>query len=242
MPIATAVSWFSDHAGGELVYYKSKHDKGTPHPTPFNSAIVLDTDSIYHGVDPTGGLTVDPPVMIARDLHLVHKGEGQWMVTNGDGTALAGYDDLGWSDIRMSVQWKAYCFRDEEERRQWKDHTDDIAPAAALKLMIGEMVRDGGTQLQLQQRGQGNGNGNGNENGNGNGNANSNENESMLLSNAVIDMSAGDDHTILGTLVHAKVNATIALLCQHYIKKSVPFELLQEHPPPLKPTEPKAKL
>ena len=46
MVIATAISWFSDHTGGELVYYKDRDCAGTAHPTPFNSAIVLDTDSV----------------------------------------------------------------------------------------------------------------------------------------------------------------------------------------------------
>lgn len=141
VPIVTAISWFSDHQGGELVYYGALEEPGTPHPTPFNTALVLDTDSIFHGVDPTGGHELAPPRVPADSL-LQHKGDGRFcVISEATGQVLHGYEDMTWSDIRMSVQWKAYCFKNEAEQKSYHDHSDDITPAQAWKMMIAELVK-----------------------------------------------------------------------------------------------------
>ena len=58
LPIATAISWFSDGAGGELSLWPEGPDGPCIlHPTKPNTALVLDTDSLFHGVDPVGGPT-----------------------------------------------------------------------------------------------------------------------------------------------------------------------------------------
>lgn len=60
MPIATGVSWFRDGRGGEFVFYPDG-PTGAPRALPVrhNTAILLDTDSTFHGVDrvadPAGG-------------------------------------------------------------------------------------------------------------------------------------------------------------------------------------------
>ena len=43
----------------------------------------------------------------------------------------------------MSVQWKAYCFKHEEERRMWLEHSDDISPRAAYERLVSEVVQRG---------------------------------------------------------------------------------------------------
>lgn len=143
VPIATGISWYSDHTGGELVFYQDPDKPGVPHPTPFNSAIVLDTDSVYHGVDAVNGLDAPPPV-IPPDSLLTHKGNGRWCVMREKtGAVLDGYEDLSWKELRMSIQWKAYCFKDEAEQRAYHEHTDDITPALAWQTMVDELVRVG---------------------------------------------------------------------------------------------------
>merc|ERR1711924_200735 len=99
VPIATAISWYSDHSGGELVFYEDPDTPAVVHPTPFNTALVLDTDSIYHGVDAVGGLDVPPPV-IPNDSLLMHKGDGRWSVTKQESGEVIGnlYSDLSWED------------------------------------------------------------------------------------------------------------------------------------------------
>lgn len=141
VPIATAISWYSNHTGGELAFYADPDIPAVVHPTAFNSALVLDTDSVYHGVDPVGGQGVAPPV-VPQDSLLAHKGGGRWCVTSM-GKAVSGYEDLTWSDLRMSVQWKAYCFANETARAAFKNHTDDLAPVDAWRLMVDVLVAAG---------------------------------------------------------------------------------------------------
>src|SRR5207244_3389582 len=52
MPIATGVAWFHDCAGGDFVCWPDGPD-AAPHACPvrFNTAMLLDTDSVFHGVD-----------------------------------------------------------------------------------------------------------------------------------------------------------------------------------------------
>ena len=52
MPIATGIAWFHDCDGGALAYWPD--GVGAPaatHAARFNTAMVLDTDSVFHGVD-----------------------------------------------------------------------------------------------------------------------------------------------------------------------------------------------
>src|SRR5436309_6018942 len=52
MPIATAIAWFHDCDGGELAYWPNgPAAPAQQHRVRFNTAMVLDTDSVLHGVD-----------------------------------------------------------------------------------------------------------------------------------------------------------------------------------------------
>ena len=42
-----------------------------------------------------------------------------------------------------SVQWKGYCFKDEEDRQKWLKHSDDLSPELAWKTLLTEMERRG---------------------------------------------------------------------------------------------------
>ena len=45
--------------------------------------------------------------------------------------------------MRFSVQWKAYCWRDEAERGAYAAHTDDLEPEAAFEALVAEARRRG---------------------------------------------------------------------------------------------------
>src|SRR5437879_3374583 len=56
MPIATAISYFGQGGGGELAYYPDGPAGAAATYAPrHNTAVVLDTDSIFHGVDRVAG-------------------------------------------------------------------------------------------------------------------------------------------------------------------------------------------
>ena len=139
MPIATAVSWFRGCRGGAFAYYPDGRD-GAPETisADHDTAALLDTDSIFHGVDRVAE-TPEPLPPIRPGMRLVHEGGERWSVRDGD-AEVARYR---WDDIRFSVSWKAYCFADEAERRAVAEHTDDLTRERILETLIGDLRRRG---------------------------------------------------------------------------------------------------
>ncbi len=139
MPIATAVAYFEGCAGGEFVFYPDGRE-GAPHTLParHNTAVILDTDSVFHGVDRVadGGREIPP---IRTGAELVFAGNGSWRVELG-GETLARHR---WGEIRFSVSWKAYCFADAAEERAVHEHTDDVTRAQALATLVADLRAHG---------------------------------------------------------------------------------------------------
>lgn len=135
MPIATGIAYFHDCAGGELAYYPDGPD--APPRTlavRHNTAALLDTDSVFHGVDrvlePESGFPALRPGM-----QLVFDGEGRWSVRDGE-RVVARYS---WQDLRFSVSWKAYCFADEADRHRWREHREDLSLDAILERLVADL-------------------------------------------------------------------------------------------------------
>jgi len=134
MPIVTGVAWFSACAGGEFVFYPQGAD-GPPVSLPAkrNTAILLDTDSVFHGVDPVGR---DAPLAPLRPgMQLVFDGAGRWSIRDGD-AIVASY---AWDELRLSISWKAYCFADDAERRSWERHSDDLQLDTILDRLLDDL-------------------------------------------------------------------------------------------------------
>ncbi len=139
MPIATGVAWFGNPKGGEFVFYP-EGALGQPIalPAKHNSAIVLDTDSAFHGVDRVSEAGASL-AELARDMQLEFVGNGSWRLHRGD-REIARYQ---WDDLRFSVSWKAHCYADEAEEATVRDHSDDLD----RKIILDRLVED------LRQRG-----------------------------------------------------------------------------------------
>lgn len=139
MPIATIISYFGGGRGGELAYYPDG-PAGSPqtYKPKHNTAMVLDTDSVFHGVDRVLG---DESAMqrLRPGMRLHYEGADRWTVRDGD----AVISDHATDDIRYSVSWKAYCFADEAERAAWSAHTDDLTLEMILSRLVEDMVERG---------------------------------------------------------------------------------------------------
>jgi hypothetical protein len=124
MPIATGIAYFGDAKGGELAYYPdgAAGDAATYAPV-HNSAALLDTDTVFHGVDRVAG---DDAVLdaLVPGMELRHEGDRRWTLRSPGGDEVATFAT---DDLRYSVSWKAYCFADEAERRAWDEHSDDLS-------------------------------------------------------------------------------------------------------------------
>ncbi len=136
IPIATAIAWYHDaDTGGELAYYPDGAD-GAPvaHRTRKDSALVLDTDSVFHGVDRVAS-TAPEMAPLRPGMTLGHAGDHRGDVRDGD-AVIASYD---WDELRFSVSWKAYCFEDEHEQRTWREHADDLGIDAVVDRLVEDL-------------------------------------------------------------------------------------------------------
>jgi hypothetical protein len=133
--IATAVSWYHDCAGGEFVYY-ADGPQAPPHRLRVrrNTAIVLDTDSVFHGIAPVAlRATALPPIEPGVRLH--RDDDTHWSVRR-DGAVRTVYN---WDDLRLSVSWKAWCFADADELQLNEDHNDDLTLAQILDTFVDDL-------------------------------------------------------------------------------------------------------
>jgi hypothetical protein len=140
LPIATGIAWFGHSAGGELVYWPDGPD-GAParNDARHNTAAVLDTDSVFHGVEPVGPPDAEAPIL-ALGAELGAAPDGGVVLRDASGRTVRQYR---WEELRFSVSWKAYCFTDEAERVTWREHRDDLDLTTVLDGLVADLTRRG---------------------------------------------------------------------------------------------------
>lgn len=138
--IATAVAWFYEGEGGALTYWPDGPDAPPASlPARTNTALVGDNDVMFHRVEAVGGPDDDMVRGLTLDSELAFASHLGWEVRDGDRV-------LGrWpgSQVRVSLSWKALVFRDRDEARAFDEHTDDLAVAAALDRLAGDLAARG---------------------------------------------------------------------------------------------------
>lgn len=140
LPIATGIAWFGASEGGDLVYWPNGPSGPREHlEARHNTAAVLDTDSVFHGVEPVGPPDAEPPLLELGAL-LGSAPDGRVVLRDATGRSLRAYT---WEELRFSVSWKAYCFVDEHERTMWRDHTDDLDLSSVLDVLVDDLTRRG---------------------------------------------------------------------------------------------------
>jgi hypothetical protein len=128
IPLITCVSWFGEASGGAFTFYPNgpEADRQSISPT-HNTAIILDTDVVFHGVERV--VRTDRPLPeLTSQTRLHFCGAGHWQLREND-TALTDYT---WPDLRYSISWKAYCFKDEREETVWRAGSDDLTVDSIL--------------------------------------------------------------------------------------------------------------
>ena len=126
MPIATGISYFGAGRGGALAYYPDGAAGPAATYLPrHNTAAMLDTDSTFHGVDRVEG--DDTPLRLLRPgMTLHHAADERWELRDANRAGHTVIATYATDDLRYSVSWKAYCFKDEAERAAWAEHSDDL--------------------------------------------------------------------------------------------------------------------
>ncbi len=139
MPIATSVSWYQDTKGGAFAFYPGGADEpARAHPVRFNSAVIMDTDSLFHGVDRVRELESPMPAF-QSGMRLQALGAGRWVVLDGE-------QEIGhyaWDEMRFSLSWKAYCFNDAADRERWHRHSEDLKLETVLDTLCDDLRERG---------------------------------------------------------------------------------------------------
>lgn len=140
LPIATGITWFGNAEGGALAYWPEGPDRDVVRlEARHNTAAVLDTDSVFHGVEPVGRPGADLP-RLGDGSTLRPSGDGHVTLFDAAGEVVREY---GWRELRYSVSWKAYCFADAGERDAWREHSDDLQLDAALDALVRDLADRG---------------------------------------------------------------------------------------------------
>ncbi len=148
MPIATGVSWFHDARGGAFAFYpEGPEAPPVVHDVRFNTAVLTDTDTVFHGVDRVedDGRPLPP---YRAGMRLESLGRGEWRVVDGANEV----SRMRWSEMRFSISWKGYCFRDEDERRCWREQSDDLALDTILGSLVEDLRRRGRIEGDVPER------------------------------------------------------------------------------------------
>ncbi|MEQ1787438.1 MAG: hypothetical protein ABL966_10320 [Acidimicrobiales bacterium] len=139
LAIATGIAYFQDLDTGALRSWPHGPDaEPSRQPVRANTAVVLDTDSVFHGVDPVGPGSDAP--RLTTGTTLVAAPDGRWTLTHPDGEVAGRFE---WDDMRFSVSWKAYCFVDEGARETWRHQTDDLTVDVIVDRLVDDLAERG---------------------------------------------------------------------------------------------------
>ena len=136
--IATGIAYFSDCAGGDLAFHPDGPEAAAKTiPVRQNTAVLMDTDTIFHGVDRVA--SDDPLPPFSPGMQLRHESGATWRLFDGE-RELARY---AFEELRFSVSWKAWCYADEAERRTVERHEDDLTLGRILDTLREDLRRRG---------------------------------------------------------------------------------------------------
>ena len=83
---------------------------------------------MFHGIDRVHETKPDIPVSINPRVCAL------WATTNGSCAMSDILGDYDWSELRYSISWKGYCFKDEAEEALWRSGSDDLSISFILNL------------------------------------------------------------------------------------------------------------
>ena len=141
IPVASAISWLYEGDGGAFEYWPDglAAPARAESPRAGNRAVLADNEYMYHRVGSIGDpVRYVPGNRIAYDTRL-ERTPGGWRMTL-EGRTLADYAQ---AEVRVSILWKAYCFRDRAQADAFLAGTDNLTPALVVERFQQDLRRRG---------------------------------------------------------------------------------------------------
>jgi len=159
IPIANGVSWWANRhelasvSEGFLprafvMYPSGVRVKPTVWNVRFNTGVVLDTDSIFHGVDEVNGTLPNITEGMRLTFNRSAPESEAWVVLDGESPVVK----FSFDEMRLSISWKAYVFRSNQQRDMWISHEDDLNLPAILDTFRSDLRRRGelATEIDME--------------------------------------------------------------------------------------------
>lgn len=142
IPVASAITWFYDGEGGEFEYWPNglDHPSLTESPPYSNRCVLADNEYMYHRVGAIGPEGQQQEYEnIGYDALLELDKDDRWRVQE-NGKTIADFD---FGQVRISILWKAYCFKNEAMAASYDDHSHDLTPEIVADMFCENLRRRG---------------------------------------------------------------------------------------------------
>ncbi len=142
VPVASAITWFYDGVGGEFEYWPDGLNEPslTESPPYSNSCVLADNEYMYHRVGAIGEEAAQGTYDdIGYNAQLKLTEANRWQVIENDKVTA----DLSYGDVRISILWKAYCFKDEAMAASYDDHSHDLSPDMVVDIFSNDLKMRG---------------------------------------------------------------------------------------------------
>ena len=141
IPVASAITWFYEGEGGEFEYWPDgvAAPSRTERPPYSNQCVLADNEYMYHRVGAVGA----PEEFwgersVPYEATLALSPERNWAVRGGNDEVLA---TLPYGKVRLSVLWKAYCFKTQQMADAYDDHDNDLTVERVLDIFYADLRR-----------------------------------------------------------------------------------------------------
>lgn len=142
VPVASAITWFYDGAGGEFEYWPDGlgGPSKTEQPPYSNCCVLADNEYMFHRVGSVGPAAEHHRYdNLDYDATLTLMEDNRWQVMDQGRP----YADLAFEEVRLSVLWKGYCFKDEAEAEAYDDHSHDLNADMIVDIFCDDLTTRG---------------------------------------------------------------------------------------------------
>lgn len=143
VPVASGLTWFYAGQGGEFEYWPGGPEAPSACEAPplRNVGVMSDNEFMWHRVGPIG-----PPELQERlhgslratdRLHAV--GDEDWEIRDGERAVVR----LGPAELRISILWKAFVFKDQAHLASFESHAMDLDAEQVVDIYLADLERRG---------------------------------------------------------------------------------------------------